>query len=175
VGLGGRLVAIFAEDLFEDAELLYPFYRMMEAGAEVLVVGTGSAGSYHGKHGLPIAVDVEAGDVDAGTLAAAIVPGGYAPDRLRRYPEVLGLVKQVFDAGKPVALICHAPWVGISARIVRGRRMTSASAIKDDVVNAGAEWVDEEVVVDGNLISSRGPADLPAFCRAIITALEGQP
>lgn len=171
MSIEGRVIAILAEDLYEDIELLYPLYRMREAGAKVLVVGSGAATSYSGKHGIPIQVDVKADELDASTVDALIVPGGYAPDRMRRHPDMLRLVKQVFDRGRPVASICHAPWVPISAGIVKGRRMTGTVSVRDDVVNAGGTWEDKEVVVDGNLISSRGPQDLPAFCKAIIAAL----
>ncbi|NPV09966.1 MAG: type 1 glutamine amidotransferase [Anaerolineae bacterium] len=169
--LEGKTVAILAEDLFEDIELLYPYYRLLEEGARVLVVGSSGTQTYHGKHGIPAQVDVQASELDPATVDAVIVPGGYAPDRMRRHRDMLDLVRSVFDQGKLVASICHAPWVPISAGIVRGKRMTSVSSVRDDLVNAGAQWVDEEVVEDGNLISSRGPRDLPAFCRAIIRHL----
>lgn len=169
--LDGKTVAILAEDLFEDIELLYPYYRLLEEGARVLVVGSGGTQTYHGKHGIPAQVDVQASDLDPAKVDAVIVPGGYAPDRMRRHRDMLDLVRGVFDQGRLIASICHAPWVPISAGIVRGKRMTSVSSVRDDLVNAGAQWVDEEVVEDGNLISSRGPRDLPAFCRAIIRYL----
>jgi len=171
VTLEGKVVAILAEDLYEDLELLYPYYRLKEEGAQVVVVGSAGASSYASKHGYPVSVDRQASDVEAASVDAIIVPGGYAPDRMRRHEDMLTLVKNAFEQGKVVAVICHGPWVAISAGIVAGRRMTSTRAIKDDVVNAGAQWLDEEVVVARNLISSRSPSDLPAFCRAIITAL----
>ena len=124
--------------------------------------------SYMSKHAYPVKPEISPGEVDPNMVDILIVPGGYAPDRMRRHPEMLELVKRVFNNGGIVAMICHAGWVPISAGIVKGKRVTSVGAIRDDLVNAGAEWVDEEVVVDGNLISSRSPADLPAFCRAII-------
>jgi protease I len=168
----GKRVAILAEDNYEDPELWYPYYRMREAGAEVTVVGNSGAGEYHSKHGYPVSVDAAAGEVAADQFDAVIIPGGYAPDRMRRYPAMLDLVRAIFERGGVVAFICHAAWVPISAGIIRGRRATSVAAIKDDVINAGAEWLDEEVVVDGNLISSRTPRDLPAFCRAIVAVLQ---
>lgn len=170
--LTGKRVAILAEEVYEDLELWYPALRLREAGAEVSVIGTGSAATYHSKHGYPVKVDAAADDVQADDFDALIVPGGYAPDKLRRYPAVLGLVRGVFERGKVVAMICHAAWVPISANILAGRTATCLPAIKDDLINAGATYVDQEVVVDGNLISSRRPADLPAFCRAIIAALK---
>lgn len=169
--LKGKRVAVLAEDDYEDLELWYPVLRLREAGAKVTVVGTGSKQTYESKHGYPVTVDTQADRAFHSDFDAVIIPGGYAPDRLRRHPSVLTLVREVFAQGKIVAAICHAGWVPISAGIVRGKRLTSFSAIKDDLVNAGAEWVDEEVVVDGNLITSRTPDDLPAFPRAIIEAL----
>jgi protease I len=160
------------DDYYKDLELWYPLLRMQEAGAEVTVVGMHGVEEYHSKHDNPVKVDVAADAVSAGDFDAIIVPGGYAPDRMRRRPPMLNLVKGILEGGGVVAMICHAGWVPISAGIVKGKRVISVSAIKDDLVNAGAEWVDQEVVQDGNLISSRGPDDLPAFCRAIIAALE---
>ena len=163
---------MLAETLFEDLELWYPLIRMREAGAMVLVVGSGSSDVYRGKHGLEVKVDASAEKVEAGDFDAIIVPGGYCPDHLRRYSSVLRLVKDAHDQGKLVAAICHAPWVLISAGILNGRTVTCFKSIKDDVVNAGAHYVDREVVRDGNIITSRFPDDLPAFCREIIAALE---
>jgi protease I len=172
--LTGKRVAVLAEELFEDLELWYPILRMREAGAEVTVIGSGSAERYTGKHGLVVDVDLAADAASAADYDALIVPGGYAPDRLRRYSAVLDLVREISDAGKPVAMICHAGWVPISAGIVAGKTVTSVSAIKDDLVNAGAIWADQAVIKDGNLISSRSPDDLPVFCPAIIAALGEQ-
>lgn len=170
--LEGKKVAMLAEDNYQELELWYPLLRMREAGAEVSVVGMPGVASYQSKHGYPVKVDVTADAVAADYFDAVIIPGGYAPDRMRRHEPMLHLVREVFERGGIVAFICHAGWVPISAGIVKGKRVTSASAIKDDLVNAGAEWMNQEVVRDGNLISSRGPADLPAFCRTIIDALE---
>ncbi len=173
--LEGKRVAILAEASFEDLELWYPLIRMREAGADVFVVGTGSSGTYAGKHGVPVKVDAEADTVSAGQFDAVIVPGGWAPDRLRRYASVLKLIKEADEQGKVIGAICHAGWVLISARIVKGRTMTCVRAIKDDVVNAGANYVDQEVVRDGNLVTSRTPDDLPAFCRELIAAIATRP
>lgn len=170
--LSGKRIAILAEDHYEDLELWYPLMRMREAGAEVMVVGMPGADSYRSKHDYPVTIDVLATMVSPNDLDAVIVPGGYAPDRIRRHPPMLDLVRGVFEQGKVVAMICHAGWVPISAGIVKGKRVTSVSAIRDDLINAGAQWVNEEVVRDGNLISSRTPDDLPAFCREIIVALQ---
>jgi protease I len=174
VSLDGAKVAILAENDYEDMELQYPLYRMKEAGAQVTVVGTGSSDQYKGKHGLPVTVDKTADQVKAGDFDGMIIPGGWAPDRMRRYPAMVDLVKQMDGQQKLVATICHGGWMLCSARIVDGRTLTAVSAIKDDLENAGATFVDREVVRDGNLVTSRVPADLPAFCRTIIEVLEEQ-
>lgn len=167
----GCSVLILAADLFEDMELLYPLYRLMEEGIATTVAGldrrpvTGKKG-----HG-PVEVDTTVEEVSEENFDALVVPGGFAPDKLRRSAAVLNLVRAFDGAGKPIAIICHAGWVPISAGILRGRRATSVSAIRDDMVNAGAEWVDEATVVDGNLISARTPADLGPFMRALLGAL----
>jgi protease I len=171
MNLQGRTVGILVEDQYEDIELWYPLLRLREAGAEVVVIGKEKGKRYTGKRGYPMTTDASAAETSADDLSALIVPGGYAPDRMRVHEELIDLVRDVNAQGKAVAMICHAGWVGISAGIVEGRRATSVRSIRDDMVNAGAEWVDEEVVVDGNLITSRTPGDLPAFCRAIIDAL----
>ena len=168
--LKGKRVAILVEDLYNEFEFWYPFYRMKEAGATVTVVGTG-AKEYHSKIGFPAPGGIPAESVRSADFDAVIIPGGYAPDRLRRFPAVLKLVRECFDQGKVVATICHAGWVPASAGILKGKKATCFSSIKDDVVNAGAQYVDQEVVRDGNLITSRTPDDLPAFCREIISAL----
>jgi protease I len=171
VELDGRRIAMLAEDQYEDLELWYPLLRMQEAGAEVSVIGMPGVEAYRSKHGYPVKVDVCIDEVSAADFDAVIVPGGYAPDRIRRHEPILALVRDIFQRGGVVAMICHAGWVPISAGIVDGKTVTSVSAIRDDLQNAGAHWVDEEVVQDGNLISSRSPRDLPAFCRTIIAAL----
>jgi protease I len=164
-------VAILVEDLYQDLEVWYPYYRLQEAGGEPLFVGTGSKTEYKGKYGYPVTATCRAADVRATDLAAIVVPGGFAPDLLRRSPAVLQLVKDMDQQGKVVAAICHAGWVLVSAGILRGRTVTGFSAIKDDLVNAGATYVDRDVVRDGHLITSRQPDDLPAFMRAILEAL----
>lgn len=163
-------VAVLAEDLYEDLELWYPVLRLREEGAEVVLVGTGKS-QYRGKHGYPVEVDCGIEEVAADEFDAVVIPGGYAPDRLRRVPKVLEFVARMHRSDKPVAAICHAAWVPISAGILKGRTVTCFHAIKDDVVNAGATYVDEEVVRDESLITSRKPSDLGAFCRTLIGAL----
>jgi protease I len=173
MNLSGKRAVVLAEKMYEDLELWYPLLRLRGAGMAVQVVGTGSDQTYPSKHGYPVQVDTTADMVSAKDVDAVIVPGGYAPDYLRRHPAVLQLVRDVFNGGKIVAAICHGGWVLASAGILKGRKMTSVPAIKDDMVNAGAKWVDQEVVQDGNLITSRKPDDLPGFTDAIIGALGG--
>ena len=167
----GKKILILAADHYEDMELWYPKIRMKEAGYDVVVAAKEKT-TYKSKNGYPVNADLALEDVDPDDYAAVVIPGGYAPDIMRRYERLLHIVKSIFDAGKPVAAICHAAWVPISAKIVKGKKMTCVAAIKDDVINAGAQYVDQEVVVDGNLISSRYPDDLPAFCKAILAAIE---
>lgn len=168
--LAGRTILLFCAAQYEDLELWYPKLRLEEEGARTVVAGLGER-SYTGKRGYPCTPDASVDTVEAAAFDALVIPGGYAPDILRRSAKVLALTREIFAAGKPVAFICHAGWVPISARIVKGKRVTSVGAIRDDLENAGARWEDAAVVVDGNLISSRTPADLGAFCRAIIAAL----
>jgi protease I len=172
--LVNKRIAILAEDNYEDLELWYPLLRMREAGAEVSVVGMTGVDAYHSKHGYPVKVTVAASAAVEIDFDAVIIPGGYAPDRMRRHPPMLDLVRRTFQRGGLVAMICHAGWVPISAGIIEGKKVTSTPAIKDDLINAGAQWIDLDAVQDGNLISSRGPEDLPAFCQAIIAALRRQ-
>jgi protease I len=168
--LQGKRVAILAEDVYEDLELLYPLYRLREAGAEVTIVAP-EMRTYTSKHGYPVQADAAASEVNAARFDAVVIPGGYAPDKMRRHPALVALVRDAFMQGKPVAAICHAGWMLAEADICRGRTLTSVGAIRTDLINAGANWVDREVVVDGNLITSRTPADLPAFSRALLTAI----
>ena len=168
--LAGKRVAVLAEDLYEDLELWYPVYRFREAGAKVSIVG-GGAGGYSSKHGYPVSPDATAGNVRADDFDAVIIPGGYAPDRMRRHKAMVDLVRDAFAKGKVVGAICHAGWMLVSADVLRGRKATCFFAIQDDLVNAGARYEDREVVRDGNLVTSRKPDDLPAFCRTIIEAL----
>ncbi len=171
--LQGKRVAMLAETLYQDQELWYPYFRLQEAGAEVLVVGSGSSKTYTSKFGYPVTVDADAAEVQNVDFDAVIIPGGYAPDHMRRYPEMVGLVRRAFEQGKIVAAICHGGWMLASAQILQGKKVTAFFAIKDDLVHAGAQFVDQEVCVDGNLITSRKPEDLPAFMRAIIAGLSG--
>ena len=153
------------------SELWYPVYRLREEGASVALVGPEAGKTYASKHGYPVKTDRAAKDVSADEFDAVVIPGGYAPDRMRRDPAMVQLVADAVKAGKTVAAICHGGWMLCSAGVLEGRRVTSFFAIKDDLTNAGAQWVDEEVVRDGNLITSRQPDDLPAFLRSIIATL----
>jgi protease I len=169
--LKGKKIAILAENMYQEMELWVPYYQLKEEGAEIKVVGTG-AKAYTSKMGYPVNADVSAEEVKAGDFDAVIIPGGYAPDLMRRSEAMVKLVKDAFQSGKVVAAICHAGWMLCSAGVLKGKTATGFHSIKDDLVNAGARYVDQEVVVDGNLITSREPKDLPAFCREIIKALE---
>ena len=166
--LTGKKIAVLVEADYQDMEVWFPIFRLREEGAEVVVVGTGSSTTYRGKYGYPITVDFSADQVHAEQFDGVVIPGGWAPDRLRQYKTVLDFVRKLFESGKPVAAICHAGSVLVSADLVRGKHLTSFNAIKDDLKNAGANWEDKEVVVDGNLVTSRRPDDLPAFMRAFI-------
>ena len=171
MSLKGKRVAILAENMYQEMELWVPYYRLKEEGAEVRVIGAGGAKSYASKHGYPVSVDVQADAVSAVEFDAVVIPGGYAPDLMRRHEAMVRLVREAAQHGKVVAAICHAGWMLASADVVRGKDVTSFFSIKDDMVHAGARWVDREVVVDGTLITSRKPDDLPAFCREIVRAL----
>ena len=174
MSLAGKHVLFFAGPLYEDLELWYPKIRLEEEGAQTTVAGLGEK-TYAGKRGYPVTVDTNVDSIDAARFDGLVIPGGFAPDQMRRYENVLQLTRAIYQAGKPVAFICHAGWVPISARILKGKRATSVRAIKDDMENAGVSWEDAPVVVDGNLISSRTPADLPQFCKALIAALRKGP
>jgi protease I len=171
LSLRGKRVAILVENMYEDLEFWYPYYRLKEEGAEVTAIGSGSSELYKGKHGLEVKPDTTADKVSAKEFDGVVIPGGFAPDYMRRHPSMIRLVKEMDTEGKPVAAICHAGWVVISAGIVRGRSMTCFSTLKDDAINAGARYKDEPVVRDGNLITSRFPPDLPLFCKEVISAL----
>ena len=173
MSLKGKRVAVLAAELYEDIELWYPYYRLKEEGADAVIVGTaGGPETVNSKHGYPVTIEKHADQVKPGELDAVIVPGGYGPDHLRRDPRTIALVKEMDRAGKLLAAICHGGWVLASADAVRGKKGTSFFAIKDDMVNAGMQWSDREVVVDQNIVTSRKPADLPAFMREVIKKLQ---
>lgn len=169
--LKGQKILAFVDEEFEDLEMWYPVLRLRETGAEVIIAGPEAKATYHGKYGVPLQADVSFDEPDSSEFIGLYVPGGWAPDKLRRYPDVLRLTKEFHEANKPIAQICHAGWVLISAKIVDGYTMTSTPGIKDDLENAGATWVDEEVVVDRNIVSGRRPPDLPNFVKEYIRVL----
>ena len=164
-------VLILVGPEYEDLEVWYPKFRLEEAGYRAPLAGIGES-TYRGKHGYPATMDGHVRDYKVDQLRGILAPGGWAPDKLRRDQQLLQLVRDVHAAGKLVATICHGPWILISAGIVRGKRLTSTVGIRDDVTNAGGCWEDAEVVIDGNIVSSRVPKDLPAFGRAIVDWLE---
>ncbi|MGN7939103.1 type 1 glutamine amidotransferase domain-containing protein [Virgibacillus sp. 6R] len=170
--LTGKKVLSFVHDEFEDLELWYPIHRLREEGAIVHLAGEDANVKYIGKYGVPATSDYAFSDVSANDYDALLVPGGWAPDKIRRFEEVLEFVQQMDEQKKPIGQICHAGWVLISAKILSGRNVTSTPGIKDDMENAGAIWHDEAVVVDGHLVSSRRPPDLPDYMREFIRVLE---
>jgi protease I len=165
------VAVVLAENQYENLELHYPRLRLQEAGWRVLVAGPEAGASYGSKEGYPAVADVAFRDVAPADVGVLVVPGGYAPDKLRRDPDCLRLVAQAHERGAVIGFICHGGWVPISAKIVRGRKVTSVPAIRDDLENAGATWVDEPCVVDGRMVTAQVPKDLPAFLAAILDAL----
>ncbi len=166
--LTGQRILMFVEDIYEDLELWYPKLRMVEAGAQVVVAGPEAGVTYAGKNGYPCQSDAALSDMSADAFDGLIVPGGFMPDKLRRDPQVLKLVRDFDAAGKLIAAICHGGWIPISAGVYRGVRVTGSPGIKDDLINAGAIWEDAPVVIDRHFVSSRKPDDLPDFCRGIL-------
>ena len=170
----GKRLVFLVEDRYQVLELWYPLIRLREAGASVTVAGPEANRTYRSAEGYEITADAGAKNVRIKEYDAVVVPGGYAPDLMRRNPAMVAIVKDAYDQGKLVAAICHAGWMLASAGIIRGKRMTSFFSIKDDMINAGAAWVDEPVVRDGRIITSRKPEDLPFFCREIISVLSAK-
>jgi protease I len=166
-----RRVLIVSDNDYEDLELWYPKLRLIEAGAHVTVAAPEADKAFRGKHGYPCRSDAAIADMEVDDFHALVLPGGFAPDKLRRDPKLLALVRQFQEAGKLIAAICHGGWIAISAGVYRGVRVTGSPGIKDDLVNAGAIWEDAAVVVDRNHVSSRKPDDLPQFCQAILEEL----
>jgi len=162
------LAVVLAENIYENLELHYPRLRLIEAGYDVKVVGPEKGATYTSKEGYPVVADLSFKEIDPKSVKILIIPGGFAPDKLRRYEGCKKLVAEVWNAGGIVGAICHAGWVPISARIVKGRRLTSVNAIRDDLENAGATWIDEPCVVDGKLVTAQVPKDLPAMMQAIL-------
>ncbi len=173
--LTGKKILMFVDHVYEDLELWYPKLRLIEEGAEVIVAGPEANKIYEGKNGYPCRSDASYNDMNEKDFDGLVIPGGFAPDKLRRDKKVLELTKQFNDSGKLVAHICHAGWITISAKIMKGYKCTSTPGIKDDIENAGAIWIDEPVVIDRNMVSSRRPDDLPMFCKGIIEVLTQNP
>lgn len=171
MNLKGKKILIFTAPEYEDLELHYPKLRMIESGAEVTVAGEKANQKYESKHGYPVLSDIAFDQVNPSEFDALIVPGGYAPDKIRTLPKVKEIVRAFNTQKKLIAFICHAGWVLVSADVLKNIRCTSYHTIKDDLINAGAQWVDESVVVDKNFISSRNPNDLPKFCASIVDYL----
>jgi protease I len=165
-----RPIGILVENKYQTLEVWYPYYRLQEAGYEVKFIGTGSD-LYKSKEGYPVKTDVDIQDITPAEFDGVVIPGGYAPDRLRRYPEINSWVHELFTEGKLVAAICHAAWVLVSAGVLDGKKATCFFAVKDDLTNAGGQYLDQQTVIDGNLITARKPDDLPAFCRSILNFL----
>ncbi|MDQ3878504.1 MAG: type 1 glutamine amidotransferase [Actinomycetota bacterium] len=166
-------VAFIVDEMFEDSEFKIPFERVPEAGHDATVVGIEANKTIEGKKGKEtVTTQIAIDDVNASGFDAVVIPGGYSPDHLRANEKMVQLVKQVYEAGKPVAAVCHGPWMLVEADILRGKTVTSWPSIKTDVRNAGAEWVDQEVVEDGNIITSRKPDDLEAFSKAVLSQIE---
>ncbi|WP_078595761.1 type 1 glutamine amidotransferase domain-containing protein [Evansella clarkii] len=172
--LSDKKVLTVVDHEFEDSELIYPHYRLQEEGAIAHIAGKEAGVVYKGKNGVPVVSDYSFDQINIEDYDVLLVPGGWAPDKLRRYDEVLDFVKYMDRNERIIGQICHAGWVLISAGILKGRKVTSTPGIKDDMVNAGAEWHNEEVVIDGHLISSRRPPDLPAYGKALAEKLAGK-
>lgn len=169
--LKGKKILMFVDDVYEDLELWYPKLYLTGEGAKVVVAGPEAKKIYRGKNGYPCKSDIDLDSVEEKQFDGLVIPGGFAPDKLRRIPKVLKLTKSFHRAGKLIAHICHAGWIPISAGIVKGFKCTSTPGIKDDLINAGANWVDEPLVVDRNMVSSRKPDDLPLFCQGIVAVM----
>jgi protease I len=172
--LKGKKIAILVDNVYQEMEVWYPLYRFQEAAATVVTVGAIAGHTYTSKLGYPAKADISYDVANADDFDGLVIPGGYAPDHIRRHPKALQFVRDIDAQGKLIASICHGPWVLCSTGTLKGRRATSFFAIKDDVVNAGALWEDAEVVVDGHLVTSRKPEDLPAFCRESIAVVLGK-
>jgi len=171
MALNGKPIALLVDNFYQELEVWYPLLRMKEAGIEVVTVGAEAGKVYTSKLGYPVTADKSYSQVSAGEFAGVIIPGGYAPDHIRRHPRAIDLVREIDKQGGLVAAICHGPWILCSIGTIKGRRATSFFSIKDDLINAGARFEDAEVVVDANLVTSRKPEDLPAFCIACLEVL----
>ncbi|MCK6257122.1 type 1 glutamine amidotransferase [Fictibacillus sp. KIGAM418] len=172
--LADKKVLSLVHHEFEDLELWYPILRLREEGAQVDLAGEKAGETYKGKYGVPAESDSSFDEIDPSDYDALLVPGGWAPDKLRRFSKVIEIVQHMETHKKPIGQICHAGWVLISAKMLQGKKVTSTPGIKDDMENAGAVWLDEAVVVDGHLVSSRRPPDLPPYVKAFADVLAGE-
>ncbi len=170
--MAGKKIAIMVDDMYQVLEVWYPYYRIKEAGYQVHLVAAEASKEYYSKEGYPCISQISAKDANANDYDCMIVPGGFAPDFMRRSPDVIKFANDMVNANKVIAAICHGGWLLCSTKIYKGKKATCFMAIKDDITNAGAQYVDQECVVDGNLVTSRKPDDLPAFCKAILEALK---
>ena len=170
--MAAKKVAILVDEMYQVLEVWYPYYRFLEAGFDVNLVAAEAKKEYHSKEGYPCVSGISATEADAGDYDCMLVPGGFAPDFMRRSADVIKFANDMVDSGRIIAAICHGGWLLCSTKIYKGKNATCFMAIKDDIINAGAEYKDDECVVDGNLITSRKPDDLPAFCTAVIEALK---
>jgi len=170
--MAAKKVAILVDEMYQVLEVWYPYYRFLEAGLQVNLVAAEAKKEYHSKEGYPCVSEIAAAQADAADYDCMLVPGGFAPDFMRRSADMIKFANDTVDAGRVVAAICHGGWLLCSTKIYKGRKATCFMAIKDDIINAGAEYIDAECVVDGNLITARKPDDLPAFCTAVLRALE---
>ena len=169
--LQGKTVAILMETLYQDMEAWYPYYRLKEEGAQVFFVGVKKGEMYKGKYGYEAIAEMGMDELVEHHFDAVIIPGGFAPDYMRRHKQMVDFVRQMAQTGKVVAAICHGGWMLVSADVIRAKRVTSFFAIKDDMKNAGGDWEDQAVVKDGNMITSRKPDDLPVFMKTVIEVL----
>jgi protease I len=167
-----KKIAILVDESYQVLEVWYPYYRLREEGFEVVTVGNGTRDTFPSKEGYPCKVDKSINDIKAADFDAVVIPGGWAPDFLRRHARIVQFVKDLNAAGKVVAAICHGGWMLVSADCVRGKKATCFMSVKDDIIAAGAKYIDAETVVDGNLVTARKPDDLPAFVREIIRKLK---
>jgi len=170
--MAAKKVAILVDEMYQVLEVWYPYYRFLEAGFQVNLVAAEAKKEYHSKEGYPCVSGISAAEADAGDYDCLLVPGGFAPDFMRRNADVIKFANDMVDSGRIIAAICHGGWLLCSTKIYKGKKATCFMAIKDDIINAGAEYIDDECVVDGNLITSRKPDDLPAFCTAVMEALK---
>ncbi|MHC4507816.1 MAG: type 1 glutamine amidotransferase domain-containing protein [Planctomycetota bacterium] len=170
--MSAKKIAIMVDQLYQVLEVWYPYYRFLEAGLDVNLIAAEAPKEYHSKEGYPCVSEISAAEANAGDYDGLLVPGGFAPDFMRRSADVIKFANDMVDAGKVIAAICHGGWLLCSTGAYKGKKATCFMAIKDDIINAGAEYVDAECVVDGNLITSRKPDDLPAFCKAVMDALK---